>query len=64
MFTEEEKSIRDTVRSYCQENLMPRIVEANRNEGTYVESFFCVWLFLVIFNRISSLIRIKCLIER
>ncbi|XP_055301266.1 glutaryl-CoA dehydrogenase, mitochondrial [Sitodiplosis mosellana] len=30
--TEEEKSIRDTMRSYCQENLMPRILDANRNE--------------------------------
>ena len=30
--TEEEKMIRDQVRSFCQEKLMPRILEANRNE--------------------------------
>jgi glutaryl-CoA dehydrogenase len=28
----EEKLVRDTARSYCQEKLLPRIVEANRNE--------------------------------
>lgn len=30
---EEEKSIRNTFRQYCKENLQPRIVEANRHEG-------------------------------
>lgn len=30
--SEEERMIRDTARSYCQECLMPRVVEANRNE--------------------------------
>lgn len=34
--TEEEKSIRDTMRSYCQEKLMPRIIDANRNEGLII----------------------------
>lgn len=31
--TEEERSIRDSFRSYCQDNLMPRILDANRHEG-------------------------------
>jgi glutaryl-CoA dehydrogenase len=30
--TDEERIIRDTARKYCQEKLMPRILEANRNE--------------------------------
>ena len=30
--TEEERLIRDTARDYCQEKLMPRVLEANRNE--------------------------------
>jgi glutaryl-CoA dehydrogenase len=30
--TEEERMIRDTAKAYCQSKLMPRIVEANRNE--------------------------------
>ena len=30
--TEEERMIRDTARSYCQDKLMPRIIEANRHE--------------------------------
>ncbi|MBN3318145.1 GCDH protein, partial [Atractosteus spatula] len=30
--TEEETMIRDTIRTYCQEKLMPRILMANRNE--------------------------------
>jgi len=30
--TEEERLIRDTARQYCQEKLMPRILEANRHE--------------------------------
>lgn len=32
-FTDDERSIRDSFRAYCQENLMPRIIEANRHEG-------------------------------
>lgn len=31
--TEDERSIRDTFRSYCNDKLMPRILEANRHEG-------------------------------
>jgi glutaryl-CoA dehydrogenase len=30
--TEEERMIRDAARAYCQEQLMPRILEANRHE--------------------------------
>ena len=30
--TDEERMIRDTARKYCQDKLMPRILEANRNE--------------------------------
>ncbi|HYE00230.1 MAG TPA: acyl-CoA dehydrogenase [Alphaproteobacteria bacterium] len=30
--TEDERMIRDTARGYCQEKLMPRILEANRHE--------------------------------
>ncbi len=30
--TDEERMIRDTARKYCQEKLMPRILEANRHE--------------------------------
>lgn len=31
--TDEERMIRDTARKYCQDKLMPRILEANRNES-------------------------------
>ena len=30
--SEEERLVRDTARNYCQQSLMPRILEANRNE--------------------------------
>ncbi|MCW8908656.1 MAG: acyl-CoA dehydrogenase family protein, partial [Sedimenticola sp.] len=30
--TEEERMVRDTANKYCQEQLQPRILEANRNE--------------------------------
>lgn len=32
MLSEEERMVRDSARAYCQDKLMPRIVEANRNE--------------------------------
>ena len=32
LLTEEEKIVRDSAKSYCQEKLMPRILEANRGE--------------------------------
>lgn len=31
--TEEERMIRDTARGYCQDKLMPRVLEANRHEN-------------------------------
>jgi glutaryl-CoA dehydrogenase len=30
--TEEERMVRDTARDYCQDKLMPRVLDANRNE--------------------------------
>jgi len=30
--TEEEQMIRDSAHRYCQDQLMPRVLEANRNE--------------------------------
>jgi glutaryl-CoA dehydrogenase len=30
--SEDERLVRDTARQYCQENLMPRVLEANRHE--------------------------------
>lgn len=32
LLTEEERMVRDSAHSYCQEKLMPRIIEANRHE--------------------------------
>ncbi|XP_037047602.1 glutaryl-CoA dehydrogenase, mitochondrial [Bradysia coprophila] len=32
LLTEDEISIRDTFRTYCQEKLMPRVINGNRNE--------------------------------
>lgn len=36
LLTEEEKLVRDQFREYCQEKLLPRVTEANRNEGKYI----------------------------
>ncbi len=35
--SEEERSIRDAVREYCQDKLMPRVIEANRHEKFHRE---------------------------
>ena len=35
--TEEERLIRDTARDYCQNKLMPRVLEANRHEHFHRE---------------------------
>src|SRR5215813_14987089 len=35
--TEEEVAIRDAARDYCQEKLMPRVLEANRHEKFHRE---------------------------
>ncbi|KAI5116075.1 hypothetical protein M0805_004386 [Coniferiporia weirii] len=32
LLTEEEIAVRDTARAYCQENLLPRVIEAQRTE--------------------------------
>ena len=37
LLTEEERMIRDSAHQYCQEKLMPRVLEANRNEHFDVE---------------------------
>jgi hypothetical protein len=40
--TEEEILIRDQFRAYCNDKLMPRIILANRNEGSlFLEAIFC-----------------------
>lgn len=39
LLTEEEISIRDSFRQYCQTQLLPRITQANRDEGEI--SFAC-----------------------
>lgn len=33
---EEEKLVRDQFRQYCKEKLLPRITDANRNEGLFM----------------------------
>ena len=37
--TEEERMIRDNVREYCKKSLMPRILDANRNETFHPEIY-------------------------
>jgi len=37
--TEEERMIRDNVREYCNQSLMPRILDANRNETFHPEIY-------------------------
>ena len=37
LLSEEERMIRDSAHQYCQEKLMPRVLEANRNEVFDVE---------------------------
>lgn len=37
LLTEEEIMIRDSFRTYCQDKLMPRVLMANRNEGTFLD---------------------------
>src|SRR5690349_15066931 len=35
--TEDERLVRDSARAYCQDNLMPRVLEANRHEHFHRE---------------------------
>jgi|TARA_B100001094_G_scaffold115990_1_gene111909 glutaryl-CoA dehydrogenase len=37
--TEEERMIKNNVREYCKQSLMPRILEANRNENFHTEIY-------------------------
>jgi glutaryl-CoA dehydrogenase len=37
LLSDEERMVRDTARSYCQEKLMPRVLEANRHEKFHRE---------------------------
>lgn len=37
LLTDEERMVRDAARTYCQEKLMPRVVEANRHEKFHRE---------------------------
>jgi len=37
LLTAEERMVRDTARAYCQDKLMPRVVEANRHEKFHRE---------------------------
>jgi glutaryl-CoA dehydrogenase len=37
--SEEERMIRDNVREYCSKSLMPRILNANRNEIFHPEIY-------------------------
>ena len=37
LLTDEERMVRDTARAYCQDKLMPRVVEANRHEKFHRE---------------------------
>lgn len=50
---DEEKAVRDTMRSYCQEKLLPRILLANRNEVFHRE----------ILNELGSLGALGCTIK-
>lgn len=38
--TQDEKIVRDSFRTYCQEKLLPRVIEGNRNESKYLQIFF------------------------
>jgi glutaryl-CoA dehydrogenase len=37
LLSDEERMVRDTARAYCQEKLMPRVIEANRHEKFHRE---------------------------
>ena len=53
LLTEEEKMMRDSFREYCQDKLMPRIVQANRNEGMQLVvslSGGVLYVYIIIYN--------------
>ena len=37
LLSDEERMVRDAARAYCQEKLMPRVLEANRHEKFHRE---------------------------
>ena len=43
--TEDERLIRDSFKTYCQEKLMPRITMANRNEGRDISTAVYIHMF-------------------
>jgi glutaryl-CoA dehydrogenase len=67
--SEEERLVRDTARQYCQENLMPRVLEANRHEyfdrtimtelgalgllGSTIESYGCAGVNYVCYGLVA-----------
>eukprot|EP00164_Ancoracysta_twista_P005679 GFYU01007799.1.p1 GENE.GFYU01007799.1~~GFYU01007799.1.p1 ORF type:complete len:415 (+),score=126.98 GFYU01007799.1:126-1370(+) len=70
MLTEEEIMIRDQVRNYCKESLMPRVIEANRHEvfhreimsemgqlgmlGSVIEGYGCPGVSSVAYGLVAS----------
>lgn len=50
--TDDERMIRDQFRDYCQEKLMPRVIEANRKESTMNDFDFLIerTRFLLVFH--------------
>lgn len=45
--TDEEKMVRDQFRQYCQEKLLPRVIEATRNEGIFSILIYINWFVLL-----------------
>lgn len=50
LLTEEEITIRDSFRQYCQAELLPRITKANRDEG---EKIFLHKILLIVYLHLS-----------
>lgn len=44
LLTEEEISIRNSFRTYCQTHLLPIITQANRNEGKNADKIFLTFV--------------------
>jgi glutaryl-CoA dehydrogenase len=67
--TEEERLVKDTAREYCQEKLMPRVLEANRHEifdrdiftemgelgllGSFIDGYGCAGLGYVSYGLVA-----------
>ena len=50
--TEEETEVMESTRKYCQELLMPRVLEANRNERKHLKEIKLVCLYTKFLLRI------------